>query len=182
MRRILFTLMSIACSLAVAGTVYKWIDENGVVHYSDQPHPNAQKIQVQAAQTYKAPPADTAATPDTLAPAPPESASGSYRGCAVVQPQDDSTFANMDSLTVVVQTDPALRPGDQIFVTLDGQALNGKAATGGTFTISPVERGTHTLQAVVRSADGAVLCQAQGVTFNVHQPSVLNPLSPIRPH
>ena len=37
------------------GTVYKWVDENGVVHYSDQPHPNAQKMQVQEAQTYTAP-------------------------------------------------------------------------------------------------------------------------------
>jgi hypothetical protein len=181
MRKFLFTLMSIGCSLALAGTVYKWVDENGVVHYSDQPHPNAQKLQLQQAQTYKALPADTTAAGGPLAP-PPAAAPSPYQGCAVVQPQDDQTFANIDSLTVLVQTDPVLRPGDQIFVTLDGQPLNGKSATGGTFTISPVDRGTHTLRAVVRSADGAVLCQTPGVTFNIHQPSVLNPANPVRPH
>ena len=53
MRTLLFTLISLACSLALAATVYKWVDENGVVHYSDQPHPNAQKVQLKAAQTYK---------------------------------------------------------------------------------------------------------------------------------
>jgi len=54
MRRHLFTLTSLVCSLALAATVYKWVDENGIVHYSDQPHPNAQKVGVQPAQTYKA--------------------------------------------------------------------------------------------------------------------------------
>lgn len=181
MRRALFTLISIGCSLALAGTVYKWIDENGVVHYSDQPHPNAQKIQLQGAQTYKAQPANAAGGGGALA-APESSTARTYQGCAVVQPTPDQTLADVDSLTVVVQTDPVLRAGDQIFVTYDGQPLNGNSATGGTFTISPLERGTHTLQAAVRDADGAVLCQTAGVTFYVHQPSVLNPANPIHPH
>lgn len=183
MRGTAFTLISIGCSLvaalAVAGTVYKWVDESGVVHYSDQPHPNAQKIQVQQAQTYKAS-AGPAASP--APPAPAAAAQTGYRGCAVVEPQADQTFANLDSLTVVVQTDPPLHAGDQIFVTYDGQPLNGNSSTGGRFTISPVDRGTHTLQALVRDSDGTVVCQAPGVTFNVHQASVLNPASPIRPH
>jgi hypothetical protein len=186
MRRPLFTLISIACSLAgalaLAGTVYKWVDENGVVHYSDQPHPNAEKIQLQAAQTYKSIPANNSTT-GAQTPAPSSTATQSgYRGCAVVEPQDDQSFANLDSLNVVVQTDPALHPGDQVFVTYDGQPLNGNTATGGHFTISPVERGTHTLQAVVRDSGGTVVCQAPSVSFNVHQPSVLNPSNPIRPH
>ena len=104
----------------------------------------------------------------------------------VVQPTSSNATpactADVDSLTVVVQTDPVLRAGDQIFVTYDGQPLNGNSATGGTFTISPLERGTHTLQAVVRDADGAVLCQTPGVTFYVHQPSISNPANPIHPH
>jgi Domain of unknown function (DUF4124) len=185
MRQALFTLIWIGCSfaaaLALAGTVYKWVDERGVVHYSDQPHANAQKIQVQQAQTYQGGQQGVSPAAATSPAVPPSAAPSGYRGCAVVEPQPDQTVANVDSLTVVVQTDPPLRAGDQIFVTYDGQPLNGKTATGGRFTISPVERGTHTLQAVVRDSEGAVLCQAPGVTFNVHQPSILNPANPIRP-
>jgi Domain of unknown function (DUF4124) len=184
MRRTFFTLIPIACSFAaaaaLAGTVYKWVDENGVVHYSDQPHPNAQKIQLRDVQTYKESGMTSAAS--TAPPAPVSTAPSGYRGCAVVSPQADESFANLDSLTVVVQTDPALHPGDQIFVTYDGQPLNGNAATGGQFTISPVDRGTHTLQAVVRDSTGNVLCSAPGISFNVHQPSVQSPTNPIRPH
>ena len=61
MRPLVFTLMSLACSLALAGaTVYRWTDEQGIVHYSDQPHANAEKLHVNAAQTYKPSTADTA--------------------------------------------------------------------------------------------------------------------------
>ena len=146
----------LVCSAALAATVYKWVDENGVVHYSDQPHPNAEKLQVHAAQSYKpsaldAPAAGGGATP-AAAPAP-------YRGCAIVQPQDGQAFANVDSLTVVVQTDPQLHQGDKVYVTVDGQALNGGNPTGSQFVLSPVDRGTHTAQALVKDASGAVQCQ-----------------------
>jgi Domain of unknown function (DUF4124) len=182
MRSLLFTLISVVCSVATAATVYKWVDEDGVVHYSDQPHPNAQKLQLQEAQTYKAPPVESTRANGAANAQPASSALSGYQGCAIVQPTDNQDFANIASLTVVVQTDPRLRPGDQVFVTYDGQPLNGSSATGGTFVISPVDRGTHSLQAVVRSSDGTIMCQSSGVTFNVHQPSLLNPANPIKPH
>jgi uncharacterized protein DUF4124 len=174
MRKSAFTLLLLGCSLALAQTVYKWVDENGVVHYSDQPHANAEKVHVPAAQTYQAPP--TADAADVTAP--PADNTNYYQGCAIVQPANAQAFANVDSLTIVVQTDPQLRPGDRIFMTLDGQPLNGGAPTGASFTLSPVDRGTHTLQAVVRDGQGTTLCQPSGVTFDVQQNTLLNPNNP----
>src|SRR5215813_14419598 len=84
MRRLAFTLLLLVCSVALAATVYRWVDEDGVVHYSDQPHPNAEKMQVHAAQTYKPSALDTPSAggggggASAAAPAP-------YRGCAIVQ-------------------------------------------------------------------------------------------------
>jgi Domain of unknown function (DUF4124) len=179
MRRILLTLLLLTAPLALATTVYKWVDEDGVVHYSDQPHPNAQKVQLKSAQTYQQGGGGPAVP---VPPPPPPAAPHTYKGCIIAQPPNSSDFANVDSLSVVVQTDPALHAGDQIYVLLDGQALNGGAPTGAQFTISPVERGEHTLQAVVKGIDGTVVCQTASVTYNVHQPSLLNPNNPIRPH
>lgn len=180
MRTLLFTLISLASSLALAATVYKWVDENGVVHYSDQPHPNAEKVHLKEPQTYKeSGPLDTSsANPGSPASNP----AVVYKGCAVVQPANSEDFASVDSITVVVRTDPGLRGGDQVYVTLDGQPLNDGQPTGAQFTISPVERGSHTLQAMVKDADGDLLCQAPAVTYNVHQPSILNPANPLRHH
>jgi len=174
MRALAFTLMFSVATLALAGaTVYRWVDDQGVVHYSDQPHANAEKLHVNAAQTYKPTGPDTApaaggASAGGTAPAP-------YRGCAIVQPQDDQSFANVDSLTVVVQTDPQLHQGDKVYVLVDGQALNGGNPTGPQFVISPVDRGDHSAQAQVKDAAGTVQCQTPPVTFHVHQNSILNP-------
>lgn len=181
MRKLAFTLICLACSVAFAQAVYKWVDEDGTVHYSDQPHPNAEKIHVKAVQTYKANAADTQA-PGGPGAAPSAAAGGTYQGCAVMQPQDGQDFANVPSLGIVVQTDPALRPGDQIFVTLDGQGLNDGKPTGAQFNLSPVERGAHTVQAQVRHSDGTVACQTPAVSFSVHQASIANPANPVRPH
>lgn len=179
MRALPFTLMCLAASLALAATVYRWVDENGVVHYSDQPHANAEKVHVEAAQTYKAVPGQsTAQAPLT----PPTQPLPGYRGCAVTDPADDQSYANVDALTVRVRTDPTLLfEGDQIYLLLDGQTLNNGAPTGASYTLTPVDRGTHTLQAVIRDGRGALMCESPPVTFHVHQASVLNPLTR-RPH
>ena len=176
MRHSAFTLLLLGCSLALAQTVYKWVDENGVVHYSDQPHAKAEKMTVPAAQTYTAP--VNAGADTSVATPPPAYDSGYYQGCAIIKPANAESFANIDSLSVVVQTDPPVRREDRIFLMLDGQPLNGGAPTGARFTLEPVDRGTHTLQAVVSDAQRTTLCQTSGVTFEVHQNSILNPANP----
>ncbi|HYL02272.1 MAG TPA: DUF4124 domain-containing protein [Steroidobacteraceae bacterium] len=182
MRRILFTLMLLAGPAALAATtVYKWVDDSGEVHYSDQPHPNAQKLEISGVQTYRA---QTTGANAAAAPRPPQSSApaSAYQGCAIAQPASEQTLENADSVAVSVRTDPAPRPGDQIFLLLDGRAVNGGSPTGTHFSISPVERGQHTLTAQVRDGDGQVLCQSPSITFYVHQPSILNPANPVRPH
>ncbi len=180
MRIFLFTLMSFACTVAVAGTVYKWVDENGVVHFSDQPHENAEKVQLKAPQTYTAPktPAAPAQPPRQAAskPAP------AYQSCVVSEPVNDQVYMNTSTVTAGVLTQPGVRPGDTAVVTLDGQRVPGVPANGGQFTISPVDRGTHSIQMVVQDASGATVCTSPAVTFHVQQPSLQSPTRPIRPH
>ena len=175
MRLTLFTLMCIASAIAVAGTVYKWVDENGVIHYSDQPHENAEKVQLKALQTYSAPknpPASAPSAPDTKSPP-------AYQSCAVSEPTNDQVFMNTSTITAGVVVQPPVRPGDQVVVTLDGQRVPGVPAGGGQFTISPVDRGTHSLQLAVQDQTGRAICQSPSVTFHVHQPSVQNPVNPV---
>lgn len=179
MQRLLFTLMSLACSVVLATTtVYKWVDENGVIHYSDQPHPNAEKIQVQGVQTYSA---SSAAVRAPSASAPDQNSANPYRGCAIAQPLDQQTLANVQSVFIRVQTDPGARPGDRVFITMDGQALNGGQPTGMGFNVTPVDRGEHTVQAQVRGPGDEVVCQTPTVTFFVRQPNLFNPANSAQP-
>jgi hypothetical protein len=181
MRALVFTLMCMAAALATAATVYKWVDENGVTHYSDQPHPGAQKIQVQAAQTYKA------SSAQGRAPAPPlptksPSSTPSYT-CSVNRPAAQEMFQNTDVVPASVHVDPPLRPTDHLSVTLDGAAVATTVTPDSEFSLTSVFRGAHQLVVKIEDASGATICQSQGVPFYVRQASVLAPNSPLlRPH
>lgn len=181
MRRNLFTLLSIVCTAAIAGTVYKWVDEDGVTHFSDQPHENAQKVQLSAPQTYSAPQPAVRPTPPSSARTAPAPATA-YQSCALVAPTNDQSFPNALSVAATVQLAPQQRVGDQVFLLLDGTRVPGLPTTGTSFTISPIDRGSHSLQAVVQDSAGQIVCQSANVTFSVLQPSVLNPNNPIRRH
>jgi hypothetical protein len=179
MRKFLFTLISVACTASVSATVYKWVDETGVVHYSDQPHENAEKVQLKAPQTYTAP--KTPAQPPLPARQAPKPAYA-YQSCAISEPTNDQVFTNTSEVIAGVTVQPTVRPGDTAVVTLDGQRVPGVPANGGQFTISPVDRGTHSIQMTVQDPSGATLCSSPAVTFHVTQPSLQSPTRPIRPH
>jgi len=176
MRTAAFTLMCIFAAAASAATIYKWIDENGVTHYSDQPHAGAQKIQVQAVQTYKAPAQQRTSPnlPRTSAPAGPP-----YSACVVSRPTSEEMFVNTQTVPASVHVEPGLRPGDRVAVLLDGKPVAAEIPLDSPFTLTSVYRGAHSLAVRIEDGTGAIVCQSASVPFNVRQPSVLAPNSPL---
>ena len=174
-------LLGILCANAFAATVYKWVDENGVVHYSDQPHAGSDKIEVGGVQTYSAP-RDAASRSSAQRPSPQSAGSQSpYQLCGFTRPENDEVFLNTDSVSGTVQLSPALQEGHRVVITYDGKRMPNLAPQGGGFTISPAERGTHTLSAVVENETGTVVCASRTVMFHVRQPSKQAPVRAVRP-
>ena len=163
-------------ALCWAATVYRWVDADGVVHFSDQPQPGAVKIQIREPQSYT--PSPTPAAGKSAPNAKPQTEAHDYQSCEVSVPGagGDQSLMNADSVTVSVQMQPGLRQGDQLIVQLDGTNLTPLNST--RYEISPIDRGAHTATAIVRGSAGEVLCQSPVVNFFVHQPSVLGP----KPH
>jgi Domain of unknown function (DUF4124) len=181
MRSVAFASLGLLVGAAMADnggttTVYKWVDAAGVVHYSDQPHPNAQRLEIQGAQTFAAP-----AIPFTPSPAEPQEAAPAgpaYQSCTIAQPADQQMLMNVYRATAVVQTSPPLRQGDNVRLFVDGKQIPG---SGTSFTF-PVFRGQHSVQAVIQDGTGQIVCETSTVTFYVHQPSIQNPHNPVHPH
>jgi len=155
-------------------TTYRWVDAQGVVHYSDTAQPGAQVIHVPAAQTYHSPPARP--TDPVNGPAY-GAAQAASRTCAIAAPAAEASFYAPDSVAVSVS--PGLQQGDQLAVTVDGAPLG--SGGGGQFQIQQPDRGAHTVSAMVHDADGKLVCQS-AVTFYVQRPSALSPTSPARGH
>jgi hypothetical protein len=170
--------MCMTAALASAATVYKWVDENGVTHYSDQPHPGAQKITVEAAQTYRSS-AGQVRGPPQPPPPKPGPATPNYT-CAVNRPAAQEMFQNTDVVPANVHVEPALRASDHLIVTLDGAPVPANVAPDADFSLTGVFRGGHQLSVRVQDASGTMLCES-GVAFFVRQASLLSPANPNRP-
>jgi uncharacterized protein DUF4124 len=166
--------IALVCASAVAATVYKWVDEKGVVHYSDQPHPDAQKVDVKSAQTYESTGGRSTPSSATSNAQP----SATYRVCAIGRPENDEVFLNTDTVNAQVRIEPMLRQGDSLTLSMDGKTV---ANGAGTTTTLKVERGSHSLAATVTDSSGAIVCSTPSVTFHVRQPSKQAPNKANRP-
>ena len=168
--------MLVASASVSAATVYKWVDDNGVTHYSDQPHPGAQKLDISGAQTYESQDAAVAAPPATTA----RPAAAGPATCAIDSPASGQVLIDTYSLTGHVSLG---RPadGEQPMLRLDGQDISALLGADGGFTVSQIDRGDHTLTLQVNNAQGDVSCQASAVTFSIRQRSVIPPSAPTAP-
>jgi hypothetical protein len=183
-RYVSLSLLSLAALTVLASgagaqtiTTYRWVDAQGVVHYSDTPQPGAQVIHLQSAQTYRAPALPGA----SAAAAAAKDADSPYQACAVTQPASEASFFAPETVPVAVQIAPGLRPGDQLAVTIDGAALNPVVPGRLQYQVTAPERGAHTVNVVVQDGDGKQVCHSS-LTFYVQQPSLLSPTSPARGH
>ncbi len=173
MRSFLFVIMLLSGVLAFADGAYRWVDENGQVHYSDRPQEGAESVDLPAAQTFQTPqPAATAQRATRTTSATPDSGTFRYRSLSIVQPQPDQVFWNVaGKVPVVLGVDPRLQSGHTVRVYLDDQPVRNLAQTLTSFQLSDVYRGAHTVRAEI-SANGQVLQQSPTVTFHVRQTAI----------
>ena len=168
MRRILASaLLCLLPALPAVAAVYKWTDEKGLVHFSDEPHPGAERLDVGQPPVYSPPPVAPRSGERTA------STATGYTDFGIAQPQPEATVRNNPGTVIVrLRIEPELRSGDHIRVLLDGEPVDTGSTTATTVALQRVDRGAHTLSAVIEDKAGAVVARAAAVTFYMHRPSV----------
>jgi Domain of unknown function (DUF4124) len=165
------------CASAWSATVYKWVDDSGVTHYSDQPNPKAEKLQISGAQTYASPAAAGTAGAPAATPAP----TTGTPVCVIDSPGAGQVFLDTFSITGHVTLAHVGGESSQAALRLDGQDISGLLGPDGSFEVSQVERGDHSLTLQVTNARGEVICQASGVNFSIRQRNAAIPGAPTAP-
>ena len=173
----LILLSTLAVFTASAAPAWRWIDANGVFHYSDRPVDGAVLVQLPDGPGARATPT---ARPAQAAPAPqaPREPEQPYSRFDIVSPAQQETLWNIGgNLPVQIALQPGLQTGHTLDVVLDGdrQMLN---MTGPSSTLSEVFRGVHTIQAVIVDAGGTEVLRSLPIQFMVQQTSILNPNNP----
>jgi hypothetical protein len=158
-----------AVGTAAAKEAYRWVDEDGVVHYSDRPREGAEVVQLPSANvaTLRVP-GPSSRSPDQEEQAD-EQDSG-YASIEIVSPRAEETLWNIEGvLTVSVALEPRLRPGHQVRAYFDGEM---QPVNGTNFQIQEVWRGVHNIQVEVVDATGKVMIRSQPSRFYVQQNTV----------
>ncbi len=163
-------LCCVAFAACGGATLYKWVDADGVTHYSDRPEPGAQKVRIASAQTYQGAPQSSASAREQ--PKRPAATQG-YTSLAITGPEDGGVLWNTGGrVDVVAALEPGLADGHRLWFVIDGKSQQGSAE--GTASIA-VTRGEHTVVASVTNADGDEMISSAPVTFVVRQTSVAQP-------
>ena len=178
MRIILTTLLLIA-SVLVQAELFKWVDEEGNIIYSDQPPVGADKSEHQVDEE-KLPP--IISTPALEQPSRTSSSSSSaatnpverYKSLTIVSPEHDTSVRqNAGNVSIKVAIEPYLfnERGDLLVIYMDGlEVARGRESS---VQLIEVDRGTHTIRAEIIGANGKILKKASPVTFTLHRHSVL---------
>jgi len=172
-RAVVILLSALAASTAFA-TTYVRVEKDGTKTYSDRPIPGGTEVELQSAQTYSAPPSQTASTAARSKEQQLLAEMGDpirYDSCALT-PAAEQTFTNPESLSLSVALKPPRRVGDVVDLRLDGAPVGGENAL--SFLVKPVSRGTHMATVSVKDKYGRALCDASS-TFYVFQPSLNSP-------
>ncbi len=178
--RILLILAGLALSLAAASQeIYRWVDKDGIVHFSDQPGaPNAELITVIEPNSFDSETAGTAANASASEPEDEEEDAGAspYESLAIVSPGQDEVFFGSDAtVTIAAELDGTLQPDHSVAFFVNG---NRRPASGLSLELANLERGTHFVRASILDQNGKPVISSQQTSFHVRQNSIQNPRNP----
>ena len=200
----LLPLFLIVCISAVAqaASVYRWVDSDGQIHYSDHPTAGSEPIELRGSSVYtprelpdinrddeveptdeEVEPTDEGAEPTDEEAEPAGEEEGLegeevvYESLRVVVPDNDETVrSNEGEVRVSIELQPGLAQGHKIRIYLDGNKASGELPST-QVTLQNVERGTHSLAVAVVDATGRELIRSPVSNFHLRRLAVLKPLT-----
>jgi len=167
-------LGALAAFGASAAVVYKWTDADGLVHYSDQPVPGAEKIYT--SRSTKSGSAIPLAAGNQPAKKPQQPASTlNFNEFAITSPAKETTFFGDEVISVNLALDPPLKQEQTITWALNGKKLTDQQPDAVEIVLPRLDRGTYSIAATVTDLMTGESQSTPSVTFYVRQPSELSP-------
>lgn len=155
-------------SFTAHAAIYKWIDDEGVTHFSDQPQAvGAEQITALPLQSYQSsqpllePPFTQIEFADEILSV--------YQSIVITAPADQTTIRNnYGTVNVSVLLEPALAANHRLQLLLDGSAIEQPQRTA-SFYLEGIDPGTHVLSVQVIDGEDQVMVESEIVTFYLHR-------------
>ncbi len=161
-------------ALPCTADIYTYTDAQGNRVFTDQPNPGkAKRIELQPSNRLSqpskaAPPASQASTPVK----PQKKRYAPYQMLRILVPLPEANLREENGEVIVTATsDPALQPGHQLRLLLDGKPA-GEPSTSPVFSLRNVDRGAHKLAVEIINQQGAVIERTAAQTFYLQRISL----------
>ena len=153
---------------AVNAGLYRGVDSEGKVIYSDTPFEDSEKFTPPPISVMDAPKLAT----EKKVVEDEQPAEFKYTDFDIELPVNEQTIRNDPDVKVSVKLVPALNTeaGHSIWLLLDGNPVM-KNSRDTSFYIGRIERGAHKLQAQVRDAEGKAVVQTRTIVVYIHNTS-----------
>jgi hypothetical protein len=154
--------------------LWTWKDANGVTQYSDRPVPGAKRVELStSAPAPKAAPATRATS--TTATKPAAAPAVQYQSLEIWQPENGQTYFGADAtVDVRLRSEPELASGDRLLLYLDGKLVPG-AGNSYEHNLTELERGAHSLAAVILDEKGNEKIRSAPRVFHIKQTTTVEP-------
>ena len=169
--RSIFALLGILAVTAASADVWRWVDDEGVVHFSDTPVEGATLIDTsESSRTTGARLYSNSAPSSDDGEQPAEEEAFKYQSLTIASPAAEETLWNIEgTLSVSLSLTPGLQSGHQVRVYHNGEA---QMVNSTSFTLNEVWRGVHNIQAEVLDETGRLMIRSQPNRFYVQQNTV----------
>ncbi len=165
------TFLLFALSASQAQAIYKTVDADGNVTYTDQPpNPEAQPMDlppITVADPYEARASRSAENDEPVEELVP------YADFRLLSPtQEEHFWGTGGTFTAQVASSQPLAPGHLVQFYLDGSLAG--TGTGSFLEFTNIDRGEHRIRAEITTPSGEILARTEDVVFFMRQQTVIN--------
>ena len=151
-----------------AAKIYRSVDKNGNVVFSDQPAEDSGGSEEVHLRTPNTVPMEKVKLPQAGSLAAEKEQIQGYRSLVITSPEPESTIRNpQEPVPIVVDLQPSLQGEDRLVLFDNGEAEPG-------MELNTVIRGTHSLVVKVISPEDEVLISSEPVQVYVHRSTAQN--------
>ena len=163
----LLLIFLLNCTLVtqVSAGVYKRVNPDGSVEFTDVPEEIGEKpIEVAPSSSYSPPP-----QPPSTAPEPAvKETEFSYESVSITGPANDATIRdNEGNISISVESTPGLRKDHHYLLKMDGKPVG--EGSSRTFSLNNVDRGSHNFIVQILDQDKKVLIESKSVVVHLHR-------------
>ncbi len=179
--KLIIVMAGLLLANGASAAVYKTVDEQGNVVYTDEPVGNGEPVKLPPLSTV--PPPKYQSSPLSTEASDAATDTAVYEELAIAAPaQDETVRDNTGNVTVRVSIRPKLdkASGHRLQYFLDGQK-HGEPSVAGQMLFPNIDRGAHTVVVAVVDANGKELKRSSDVRFYLHRQSINFPRGPGSP-